>query len=214
MIAISTAYKEALIAVEINNKKAFTQLDANCKHSENILKSLNSLLEEQNLSIKDNDKFAVVVGPGSFTGIRIGIALVKGFVSGLDKISVLPLTTFDLMAYSYVKYENPENDFICVINALSGLYYICKYSKDGDKLGIEQLIGQKEFDEIGYTKVGLSEENIVSINVKPTSEDLLELAKVYDKKGLFTDDVGHLQPLYLRKSQAEDSLDKKIKKVE
>ena len=117
MIAISTAYKEALIAVEINNKKAFTQLDANCKHSENILKSLNSLLEEQNLSIKDNDKFAVVVGPGSFTGIRIGIALVKGFVSGLDKISVLPLTTFDLMAYSYVKYENPKNDFICVINA-------------------------------------------------------------------------------------------------
>lgn len=212
MIAISTAYKEALVAVDINNKKEFMELDSNCKHSENILKSLNELLDKTNSSIKQNDKFAVVVGPGSFTGIRIGIALVKGLVSGLDKYYVLPITTFDLMAYSFLKNNKYNQNFVCVINALSGLYYICKYSKNGEKLGQEELVDQSELEKITENKIGLAEENIVSTNVRPTSEDLLELACLCDKKGMFSDDIRKLQPLYLRKSQAEDSYDKKIKK--
>ena len=130
MIALSTAYKQALIAVKIDGKSAFKSLDANCKHSENVLYSIDELLDSLNVSIQANDALSVVVGPGSFTGIRIGVALVKGLNKG-NPCKLIKLTTFDLLAYSYIKRYHPKDDFYCVIDALSGYYYICKFAKDG-----------------------------------------------------------------------------------
>ena len=46
MIALSTAYKEALIGIDIKKQKAYKSLQANCKHSENLLLSLDEMLEE------------------------------------------------------------------------------------------------------------------------------------------------------------------------
>ena len=215
MIAISTAYKEALVSVELNNKTAYKTLDSNCKHSENILKTINESLDEIDSKIQDNKKYAVVVGPGSFTGIRIGIALVKGLISGSEECKVMPITTFDLMAYSYIKNCNPKKEFLCVINALSGLYYICKYSISGEKIDKEQLVSKEELDKMtDIEKIGLTEENIMKKSVRPTAEELLQLAKLLDEKGLFFTENNNLLPLYLRKSQAEDSLEQKNKKIE
>ena len=61
MIALSTAYKQALIAVKIDGKSAFKSLDANCKHSENVLYSIDELLDSLNVSVQDNDALSVVV---------------------------------------------------------------------------------------------------------------------------------------------------------
>ena len=74
MIAICSAMKEALIGVDIDGKKGECNLDSSCKHSENILPNLDKLLQNLDTTLADNDAYAVVVGPGSFTGIRIGIS--------------------------------------------------------------------------------------------------------------------------------------------
>lgn len=210
MIAISTAYKKTLIAYDIKGKRKTCEIDSNHAHSENLLYSLDNILNEQGLFISDNDEFAVVVGAGSFTGIRIGMALVKGLVAGGRNEKVLPITTFDLMAYSYLE-EKRENPFVCVINALSGLYYICAYDKDGNKLGEEQVISKddlKRFENFDF--VGLEEEGICEKLVQPSAEQLLNLALSRTGKGVSAD---KLSPLYLRRSQAEDDLEKKLKNI-
>ena len=208
MIAISTAYKEALIAIEIDSKKTFKSLDSNCKHSENLLYNIDKMLDDINCSIRDNKSLAVVVGPGSFTGIRISIALAKGIRSAMEgdnSINLIKLTTFDLMAYSYIKNNKPDKDFYCAINALSGLYYICRYDKRGNKLGDEKLIDTETFKKLKGIVVSLEEEGITDEVIKPTPEELLEISKIMEEKGLFIDE-NQLLPLYLRKSQAELSL--------
>lgn len=60
-------------------------------HSRVILKMIDGLLKSCRLGLSDIDLFAVSVGPGSFTGLRVGIATVKGFSTALDKpVSGIP----------------------------------------------------------------------------------------------------------------------------
>jgi len=208
MIAISTAYKEALIAIEIEGKTSFKSLDSNCKHSENMLYNIDEMLDEMGQSIKNNDYYSVVVGPGSFTGIRIGISLIKGLCAGKNDKIIVPLTTFDLMAYSYIKNFAPTSDFTCILNGLSGYYFICQYSKDGIKQSDEKMITKADLETIKTRFVGLQEENIVEEMVSPTPVELLELSQNKSKESLYS--AKEILPLYLRKSQAECGLEEKI----
>lgn len=208
MIAISTAYKRALIAYDIKGKHGESEIDANHAHSENLLYSIDSLLSDAGVKITDNDTYAVVIGPGSFTGIRIGMALVKGLVAGGKNERVVPLTTFDLMAYTYLK-TKPKKNFVCVINALSGLFYVCAYDQQGNKLTEEEVVTGDAMSKFsGYDLVGLNEEKLCENLVEPSAKDLIELAKKREKNST---DAKSISPLYLRRSQAEDDLEKKLK---
>ncbi len=211
MIAISTAFKRALIGICIDDESVFKELEASCKHSENILLSIDEVLSKLGKGLKDNDCYSVVVGPGSFTGIRIAIALVKGFLASSSK-KLIKITTNELMAYSYINSCKPSSNFLTVIDGLSGNYFVCEFDKFGNKIGEERLdVGEIKSD---FPIVGLSEENVpfVTYKVEPTAKDLLNLS--FEKKKLndFIDE-NELIPLYLRKSQAEVSLEEgKIKK--
>lgn len=203
MIALSTAYKEALIAIEINGKKGFKRLDANCKHSENLLPSIDEVLQNLDENLANNNEYAVVIGPGSFTGLRISTAIVKGFMAGDDSKCILPLTTFDLMSYSYIKNFNVQDDFVCVINALSGRYFICKYNAKGERISEEQMVDSEYLSTITLHKVSLVEEGVGDKLVSPSPEELLSLVGVKQKKEKLVS-ANELAPLYIRKSQAEE----------
>ena len=207
MIAICSAMKEALIGVDIDGKKGECNLDSSCKHSENILPNLDKLLQKLDTTLADNDAYAVVVGPGSFTGIRIGISLIKGFCAGKD-LPVLPLSSLGLMAYSYCKHRKPDKDFCVVMNALSGLYFFARFDKDGNMKGKEELIKAEDLGKEECVIVSLAEEHLTEICVQPSADELLEYAEKERKKGNFVF-AKDLQPIYLRKSQAEVSLEEK-----
>lgn len=211
MIAICSAMKEALIGVDIDGKKGQCNLDPSCKHSENILPKLDSLLEELGTTLADNDVYAVVVGPGSFTGIRIGISLVKGFCAGKD-LPVLPLSSLGLMAYSYCKHNKPKEGFCVVMNALSGLYFFARFDKEGNMIGKEELIKTEDLGKEKCVIVSLADEKLTDVSVLPTAEELLEYAEKERKKKNFVQ-AKELQPIYLRKSQAEVSLEQKKVKI-
>lgn len=212
MIALSTAFKRALIGVSIKDKNDIFELDSNCKHSENILFSLDKLLEDMDLSIKDNDSFGVVIGPGSFTGIRIAISLVKGLIAGDSKKKLVTLTSLELMAYTYINQYKPTTEFVCVIDALSGLYFVCQFDKEGNKIGQERMITQEELINLDINIVGLSEENVpCKIKITPSAQDLLDICQTKITKNELSKEED-LLPLYLRKSQAEVSLEEKLKK--
>lgn len=210
MIALSSAYKQALVAVEINGKQAFRTLEANCKHSENLLPSLDEALEEIGEKIQSNDFYGVVIGPGSFTGLRIASALIKGLLAGNSQKNVIALTTFELMAYSYIKNFSPKDNFVCIINGLSGYYFICEFDSSGKQVGTERMATKEEVEKIQVTKVSLKEEHLEGDAVEPSSQELLQLCKEkIDSKTLIN--ASEITPLYLRKSQAEASLEEKEK---
>jgi tRNA threonylcarbamoyladenosine biosynthesis protein TsaB len=69
-------------------------------HSEHITNIIKEFLKSAEITISDIDKCAVVVGPGSFTGLRIGIAFIKGFFATGETL-VYPVTTLENMAIAY-----------------------------------------------------------------------------------------------------------------
>ena len=66
-------------------------------HSERLLAAVDRLLDDCGFSVRDLDGLAVSIGPGSFTGLRVGIATVKGLALALD-VPVAPVPTLDALA--------------------------------------------------------------------------------------------------------------------
>ena len=209
MLVISSATKNAYIALEHNEKHVQTTIDANCKQSENVLVAINQLLEENDLDLDSIKEFGVVVGPGSFTGIRIGVSLVKGLCAGKKLDKVIAISTFDVMARQILKEEKPENDFICVIDALSNLVYMQEFDKNGKPINEAKIISKVELDSMTQIKYGLEEENVCENKIQLQAETLIETAK--DLREINSVDVRCLEPIYLRKSQAEENLNKNKK---
>ncbi len=82
--------EDKLVAESIVNYKK--------KHSEKLLPTIDHMLVDSGLTLQEMDAFGVVAGPGSFTGLRIGMATAKGFAQALDKPMVTVSTLESLAA--------------------------------------------------------------------------------------------------------------------
>ena len=85
ILAIDTTTKKASVALKVQDKIIIKEIDNEITHSEKLLPLLDSVLKEANLMLKDIDLFVCVQGPGSFTGLRIGIATIKALAKVTQK---------------------------------------------------------------------------------------------------------------------------------
>lgn len=99
-------------------------------HSETILPMIEDLLSKFNMSANDVDLFAASSGPGSFTGVRIGAATLKGLAFGKNK-PCAEVSTLEALAENLVI----TNGLICaVMNARRSQVYTALFRSDGEKL--------------------------------------------------------------------------------
>ena len=206
LLAINTAFSETYVAVSNQNIKILKSMNSSLKQSENVLGLIDEALLQADVQPIDLDAIACVIGPGSFTGIRIGASIAKGFCTSNNKIKRIPINSLDLLAYSFAK-TLPENEFWIVLNALSGNIFACKYNKFGKRILEPTMVFGEELLNINGIVVGLKEENLEMCNhyENLTSECLIDYAEHIN---ILEDDSADFIPLYLRKSQAEAELDK------
>lgn len=86
ILGIDTCSMSSSVAL-LDEEKMLAQFSINHKktHSERIMSQIESMLLAADIDIENIDAFAVSVGPGSFTGVRIGVATAKGFAQALNK---------------------------------------------------------------------------------------------------------------------------------
>ncbi len=214
MLAINTAFMTANLALETpDGRTIYRELDAHSKHSENVLKTIDEMCQEGGIDVLDVETVAVVVGPGSFTGLRIGTAIAKALGCVNKKLKFIGLSSLELMANIVSKNKLCSENFVCVLNALSDLYFVAYFDKTGIILQEERMIDKQEYlgikQPIFGLKGDLQDDRINQIEIM--SEDLLIFAKRQEKLGKFVT-LDELLPVYLRLSQAEDNLLKKSKK--
>lgn len=202
-------------------KFIFTQTTS-LKHSQTLLPMLESGLEKSGYTIKDVELIAVTNGPGSFTGVRIGVSMVKGLAFGKN-VPCVGVSTLESLAYNLMGFEG----ILCpVMDARRGQLYNALFESDGkniirkcdDRLisadmlknELEMMNGKIYFCGDGYH---IARENIIIENVKQTPPALINQSafstclvalKIYKgsaEKEKYTDE--NLLPLYLRPSQAE-----------
>ena len=155
------------------------------------------LCEKTCFDLKDVDFFCAVVGPGSFTGIRIGVAAIKGFADAYDK-PVLSVTSFDALSYN-----ESDGKKMAIIDAAHGKCYRCGY--DGKAVSVAPAFTEisslkeyeKEYRFLSFSEIeGLKTEKADPVRGLINAVDCLYINA--------SDDVDSLSPYYLRLSQAEE----------
>ena len=115
-------------------------VDSPQTHSARLLPGIDTVLRSVNLTISDVDGFGVISGPGSFTGIRIGLTTVKGLADSLGK-PVFPVTSFEAWVE---KHHNLQGILVPLIPARRGEVYACVYERQGSGLKVlsEGIVGE------------------------------------------------------------------------
>jgi tRNA threonylcarbamoyl adenosine modification protein YeaZ len=207
--------------VSFNDKK---------QHSVILMPQIDYLLKNLNLDIDDIDGFVVSSGPGSFTGLRIGTASIKGLAQGLDK-PLIGISSLDCLAYNLAYTDG----IICpILDALRDNVYTALYKfaegnlmrlTDYMAIHIDELIsiiqGQED-NKVCFIGDGISkfkeklENSFKYVYFSPAHLNLprasslgeLGLQKLKNSNG---DDLLSFSPIYLRKSQAEREYEDKAR---
>ena len=127
-----------LLAIESSSRKLSIGLKKEAKitklFSNKINDSANSLpvlskkiIKDASLSFQDLDAICISSGPGSFTGLRVGMSYAKGIALALN-IPVIPISTFDILAY------NNFTSLSVVIFSHGNTFYVCDYNVKNKKL--------------------------------------------------------------------------------
>lgn len=100
ILAIDTSAVCASVAV-VENGKVLSESSVNTglTHSRTLMPMIDSTLKNGEIDLSSIDCFACSVGPGSFTGVRIGVAAIKGLCDGLNK-KCMPVSTLEALAYN------------------------------------------------------------------------------------------------------------------
>ena len=192
-------------------------LDDTKNHSEKIMPVIAQTLKEANLELKDIDLIVCDKGPGSFTGIRIGVATVMSFVDSLN-MSAIGISSLECLLYNVI--NETDSPFVCsLIDAKNDNVYFELFSLNNniptsvisaDCKNINELIDLlKDYDSICFIGDGaITHQSILSssLNNVTFSEHNLISSYSLGLAGLNAYNSGRkddLLPLYLRKSQAE-----------
>lgn len=218
-LAVDTSSKICAVAIlEDNNKIDEISLDNGKTHSENLMPILKEVLERNNLKLSDFNLISVSVGPGSFTGIRIGIASIKPLAE-VYNLPVASVTSLESLARNV---ENVEFDttIISLIDARNNQVYAGVFDNDYNLKeeiaeDIEVVLKKAEkFSKIVFVGDGavlhkdLISERLVNNEIKFTDnneQSAVNTGKIGYKKYLNKDlkNADTILPIYLRKSQAE-----------
>ncbi len=197
-----------LTVIAAKNGEVFTTHIPDCamKHSVSLMNAVDETLKKASMHPSECDFFAAVVGAGSFTGIRIGISVVKGFCLAYQKPS-LAVTSFDVAAYNGI--GTTQGKTLCLVDALHDSYYVCGYDAKGEicfpsayvtEEEVLALVGKEGFVLRACAPIPLCEKTQVEL-VDP-ARGLQNAVVALSEKDAF----GDLAALYIRKSSAEINL--------
>jgi tRNA threonylcarbamoyladenosine biosynthesis protein TsaB len=222
-LALETASLTASVAVVENGRVLGELTTSHAKtHSQQLVPMIQSLMELLDLKADQFDLYAASIGPGSFTGLRIGIVTAKGMAYAQKK-PVCGIPTLDALAYSV----NDFNGVICpMMDAKNNQVYTAVYRKNnGDFRRISDYYALPVIELAGIL-ADFREEILILGDGAPLHHSTVKNAVKYPvwqaDKALFLPRAActallaekqaqcgtisspfELEPLYLRKSQAE-----------
>ena len=162
-------------------------------HSVKLMSEIESIFINNNLNISDLDEIVIGIGPGSYTGLRIGVVVAKMFAWN----NSIPLKTVSSLALIASSYQGSKH-ILAEVDARRGNSFLGLYKNTGKGLEIiakEQLVNLEEYKKTltySFEVVSFGEPHIVKIL---ESDLLTEIA-----------DIHTLNPNYLRMTEAERNL--------
>jgi len=223
ILGIDTSSSSLSVAVMDDDllKGEFT-LNHKLTHSEQMMPLLDSLLSHLELNMSDIDLIGVSVGPGSFTGIRIGVAAANAMAMALD-IPVVGISSLEAMAYTA---GETAYTIVSTFDAQRDRFYFNAYRFENSELKALEAEDVLEKEDLikkleSYDKVLLLGDAVfineeLPLNVKKAkravryvrASSVCELAH----RDYLLGKTGFAVPVYLRKSQAEIQFEERMSK--
>lgn len=227
VLGIDASTKTGSVALYDSEIGILSEINANIKlnHSDSLMSIVDTVFGLAKLKPKDIDRVAVSVGPGSFTGIRVGVGTAKGLAYSIG-CDIVGVNELDILARTV---SQTSNKIMSLIDARKGRVYYSAYEYNGDKIenvshyGAEELkliLEDYKNEKITFTGDGsiVYKEIIDEVmgdnaiyNLKSNSMVragiMAEMAVEKDADNLYT-----LEPYYISKTQAEREKEAREKK--
>lgn len=221
ILAVETSTMLGGVAIANNALGVITELRINVRatHSERLMTGIDFALKQAGMAISDIDVFGVSIGPGSFTGLRIGLSAIKGFSYSTGK-PVVSVPTLEAFAWNFPYSRHP----VCIMfDARREEVYAAVFRwKNG---GLERIVSETSIRPVDLLKslegpvifagegALLYREAIIDISgsnaifappqcMVPSPANVAYLGLRKAEAGDFSEPVS-LAPAYLRKSEAE-----------
>ena len=214
ILSIDTSSNLCSVAV-LEDTTLINKLELNngLTHSETLMPLIKQLLDECNLSLKDINLLVSDVGPGSFTGLRIGVATCKAFSDSLN-IPCVGISALEVLAYnvksdgiicSTIDCKN-DNCYFALYELSNGIYNILEEPCAKSILEVLDLLNTKYSDKsISFIGDGIPEKST------DFYLDIESLSIAGYTKFINTGNIGEdILPLYLKKPQTQKQLKEKL----
>jgi tRNA threonylcarbamoyladenosine biosynthesis protein TsaB len=212
ILNIETSSKNCSVCLSSkgNLVTSFDLEDEAYRHSELLTSSIQNILNENNLDVNGLSAVSVGIGPGSFTGLRIGFSVAKGLCYP-HNIDLIGISSLRIIANSVVK-EN--KNIISLIKDKGEHYYVSKYSND-----LKEIIEPKiKLIDRDYIFNIIDEESVIVVNTDESDEfisnlvnketevfkrtisstDMISLShKSLDEKKF--ENIAYIEPMYVKK---------------
>ncbi|WP_440889363.1 tRNA (adenosine(37)-N6)-threonylcarbamoyltransferase complex dimerization subunit type 1 TsaB [Vibrio sp. WZ-1] len=217
ILAIDTATENCSVALLVGDKVISCSEVAPRDHTKKVLPMVDELLKEAGLTLQELDALAFGRGPGSFTGVRIGIGIAQGLAFGAD-LPMIGVSTLAAMAQGSYR-RHGATDVAVAIDARMSEVYWARYTRqeNGEWAGVDaecvippaRLAEEVQADDNTWTTAGTGwdayqdELGQLRLNLTagevlyPDSQDIVILAKQELDKGN-TVPVEESSPVYLR----------------
>ena len=196
-LAIDTSGKNLTVIIN-KNGQIYKFFDKECgvNHSVELMPAVEKIAEQAQFDFNTADFFCAVVGAGSFTGIRIGVATVKALCFAFNK-PCLSITSFDTLAYN-----KKDGKILALIDAKHNGFYACGYENGAVVIPPAYLMREEVEKLTDYQAVAIAPIDGMQVETVSVVDGLI--SAIESKINCVSQDIDTLIPLYVRKSQAEE----------
>ena len=232
VLGIDTSSNATSIAV-IEDNKLICEYTVNTKttHSQKLMPMIENMLKISEINVNDMDMISICQGPGSFTGLRIGMATAKA-LSHVNNLPIVGVISLELLAGNM---DLSDKKICSILDAQRTQVYMGQYKFENNKLVEIKSVDVVEIDELLEELKSSNEEWILvgeavykyedkikeiqniylpapSHNVNKASSLCTIAMNKYDQN-IDVYDCYTINPVYIRKSQAEVQYDEKMKRL-
>ena len=215
LLIIDTALEEAIVALGIDGKITceLTNKETH-SHASFIQVAIEQLLQDQQMTLQALDAIAVTLGPGSYTGLRVGLATAKGIAYTLQK-PLIGLSTLSALATAAMQLSSstiePSTQIFAMIDARRMEIFGAIYDANCNPIIPEQaiILDQAKWSSLIHqpticigngqakTKDFTTSHSVSNLEGHYTSQVLLEMATAKFNKAQF-EDLAYVGPNYLK----------------
>ena len=199
VLAIETSDQICGACIYFGDEKYFSsKAVAKHSHSEMLFKTIDLVINQSGIEKNDIDYIAVSEGPGSFTGLRIGMSAAKGMALGLS-IPILPVPTFEALALQLSFILNDEEIIIANKINKDEVYFAKFHVKTNNYIFTQDLkiLQKSELDFVDKSARKFGSAFLNSRFNSPEPEFIAKWAAQFGEK-LKTSDIDNLEPHYVK----------------